>query len=81
MSFSQHRRMSLEAALPLRHRASHVRSCAVLVAQKWRVRRSVILSLIGFRDHYEDWELPSPADIERAIERLEEIRFRRLGDA
>ncbi len=46
MSFSSHRRDALDLALPLPHRQSHARSCAMLMGQKYRVHRSVILELV-----------------------------------
>ncbi len=46
MSFSSHRRDALDPNLPLPHRQSHARSCAMLMGQKYRVPRSVILDFV-----------------------------------
>lgn len=46
MSFSSHRRDALDTSLPLPHRQSHARSCAMLMGQKCLVHRSVILDLV-----------------------------------
>lgn len=86
MSYSSHRKQSLDAGLPIRHRLSHVRSCAVCVAEKYRVSRSVILHLIAIADAYEEHELPSSRHIGDAVQALDEIRASglpaspRLGD-
>lgn len=74
MSYSSHRKQSLDTGLPVRHRLSHVRSCAVCVAEKYRVGRSVILQLIAIADTYEEHELPSSRHIEDAVRALDEIR-------
>src|SRR5262249_25641876 len=46
MSYSTHRRDSLDPALPLPHRASHARSLAMLMGEKYRVPRATILELV-----------------------------------
>ncbi|MDB5345796.1 MAG: hypothetical protein JWP89_4173 [Schlesneria sp.] len=43
MSFSSNRRDAFDPTLPLDRRASHVRSCAMLVGQKWHVARSIVI--------------------------------------
>ncbi len=43
MSYSVHRRKVADATVPLEHRASHARSCALHVANKLAVERSAIL--------------------------------------
>ena len=43
MSYSAHRRMVADATMPLEHRASHARSCALHVANKLAVKRSAVL--------------------------------------
>ena len=47
MSFSSHRRAVLDETLPLEHRASHARSCALHVANKLGVRREVVISAVA----------------------------------
>ncbi|MBN8742529.1 MAG: hypothetical protein BGP24_17515 [Lysobacterales bacterium 69-70] len=74
MSYSTHRKQSLNVELPIRHRLSHVRSCAVHVSQKYRVSRSVVLDLLGIADAYEERDLPSSLQIGKAIEALDEIK-------
>lgn len=74
MSYSTHRKQSLNVDLPIRHRLSHVRSCAVHVAQKYRVSRSVVLDLVRIADAYEERDLPSSLQIEKAIEALDQIK-------
>lgn len=74
MSYPTHRKQSLDAELPIRHRLSHVRSCAVPVSQKYRVSRSVVPDLIGIADAYDERDLPSLLQIAKAIEALDEIK-------
>lgn len=80
MSYSAHRRQSLDSSIPLEHRLSHVRSCAVHMAQKYGVRRSVILERIGIKDGYEGGIYPTPADVEAAIGKLDEIKKNGIGN-
>ncbi|WP_143742227.1 hypothetical protein [Roseateles chitinivorans] len=44
MSYSTHRRKVADTTVPLEHRASHARSCALHVANKLAVRRSDVLN-------------------------------------
>ncbi|WP_257385203.1 hypothetical protein [Tahibacter caeni] len=74
MSYSSHKKQALDADLPIRHRLSHVRSCAVCVAEKYGVGRSVILDRIGIADAHEEHDLPSAQHIEAAIAALDEIK-------
>ena len=43
MSYSVHRRMIADPSEPHERRASHARSCALHVANKLKVKRSVVL--------------------------------------
>ena len=74
MSFSSSRRNALDNPKPLEHRASHARSCAMLVAQKWNVpREEVIQKIQGLCGI--DLEHPTSAfDLEHAMKYLELIR-------
>ncbi|WP_148661651.1 hypothetical protein [Roseateles chitosanitabidus] len=49
MSYSVHRRMVADAAVPLERRASHARSCALHVAEKLAVKRSAVLAHVKQR--------------------------------
>jgi hypothetical protein len=49
MAWSAHRRLAGDASLPLAYRASHARSCALPVANKLAVRRSVVLAHLARR--------------------------------
>ena len=57
MSYSVHRRMVADAAVPLEHRASHARSCALHVANKLAVKRGVVLEHVK-RQTGVDLDLP-----------------------
>jgi len=56
------------------HRLSHLRSCAVLVAQKCNVPRSRILAEIEISEDYDGKEFPSDEMIEKAIVILDRMR-------
>jgi len=74
VSFSSHRRDALNSALPLPHRQSHVRSCAMLMGQKYSVRRSVVLDLIQ-RACGADLNLPATeGELVAAMHVLERIK-------
>lgn len=78
MSFSSNRKVVFDESQPLVHRASHARSCALHVANKLGVRRSVVLAevvrLAGVDlDHPVD-----AASMVKAFETLEELRQGRL---
>lgn len=46
MSYSVHRRLVADTTLPLEQRARHARSCALHVANKLAVKRSVVLEYV-----------------------------------
>lgn len=46
MSFSSHRRKALDPELLLTQRMSHLRSCAMLIGQKYKIPRSEIIKLV-----------------------------------
>jgi hypothetical protein len=74
MSYSAHRRQSLDSSMPIPRRISHVRSCAVHMAQKYGVTRSVVLEEIGIKNGYEEAAFPTSSEIETAIKKLDEIK-------
>jgi hypothetical protein len=78
MSYSANRRDSLNVNLALVQRASHLRSCAVLVAEKFGVKRSVVLDLIKARCGVDPLAIGSEAEIGRAIEVLDDLKTRGL---
>lgn len=74
MSFSAHKRDALDATLPLAHRMSHVRSCAVLLGQKYRVPRGVIIDRVKVLCGV-DITLPiDDAAVQQAVRVLESIK-------
>jgi hypothetical protein len=46
MSFSSNKNRALDTELPLSYRMSHVRSCAMLMGQKYKVRREQIIERV-----------------------------------
>lgn len=78
MSFSAHRRDAFDLNLPISNRMSHVRSCAVRVAEKWRVKRSVVLKLIHQKCGVDLMGMGTHEDIEVAIRVLEDLKLNGL---
>jgi hypothetical protein len=84
MSFSANRRDALDRGLPLSYRASHARSCAVLVAEKWRVKRSVVLKAVHQKCGVDLTVIGTDNGIETAIRVLEDLKLHGIpgaGDA
>lgn len=74
MSWNSHRRKLLDGSQPLAHRASHLRSCALLLAQKRGVTRAQIIALVL---EHSGVSLDEPADaaaLLRAFTALEALR-------
>lgn len=81
MSYSAHRRDALNAHQTLAFRASHARSCAVHVAQKFGVLRSKVLAQV-LRESGVDLEnVESGEAIERALACLDRLRLEGAGPA
>ncbi|RIK77527.1 MAG: hypothetical protein DCC68_17115 [Planctomycetota bacterium] len=74
MSFSSSRRNALDDSKPLVHRASHARSCAMLVAEKWGVPRATIIDLVRSRCGVDLNAVSQGAEISTAVAELETIR-------
>jgi hypothetical protein len=77
MSFNSHRRATLDEMRPLPHRASHARSCALLVAQKYRINREAVIQRVREITGVSLLEPKSGQELLRALTLLE--RFRREG--
>jgi hypothetical protein len=74
MSYSVHRRMVADATVPLEHRASHARSCALHVANKLAVTRSAVLEHVK-RQTGVDLDMPgSDAALAVALASIETLR-------
>lgn len=76
MSYSSNRRDARDPARPLNHRVSHARSCAMLIAQKFNVHRDAVLERVRKRCGVDLNRVASEDELNRAIDLLEEIRFR-----
>ena len=74
MSFNSSRRKSLDEALPLQMRASHVRSCALLVAEKFGLNRDAVIKDVAARTGIDLHDLEDGESILVAIECLEQLR-------
>lgn len=66
--------------MPLNHRASHARSCAMLVGQKWRVARSAVIDEIERQSGVNLLEITNDDQIQIAMKILEKLRENGLPD-
>lgn len=78
MSFNSHKRKVLDESLPLLHRASHARSCALLVAQKFSLKRESIIDLIKLNTGVDLNSPQSATELLIALTALDELRLSRL---
>jgi hypothetical protein len=74
VSYSTNRRDALNPDLPTAQRISHARSCAMLVSQKYRVHRSVILDLVRRSCGVDLTASASESGIVEAIATLDRIK-------
>lgn len=75
MSYSSHRKAVRNPSLPFPHRASHLRSCALLVANKLAVPRDAVIDAVKSATGID---LHAPEDdkaLERALGALEGMRM------
>lgn len=79
MSFSSHRKAVRNPLLPFPHRASHLRSRALLVASKLAIPRDVVIDVV---ESTTGIDLHAPEDgeaLERALGALEDMRMHQTG--
>ena len=76
MSFSSHRRALQDDTLSLEHRASHVRSCALHVANKLGVKREVVIESVTQRTGVN---LHTPNDAEALLTAFKFLEALRQG--
>lgn len=74
MSFNSHRRKLLDESKPLEHRASHMRSCALHVANKLGLEREVVMQLVARETGVSLYNPKSAAELMIAYEALEKMR-------
>jgi len=74
MSFNSHRRKLLDETESLEHRASHARSCALLVANKLGLEREVVIELVASQTGVSLHKPESATNLITALEALERIR-------
>jgi hypothetical protein len=74
MSFSSSRRRALNHNLPMGYRASHLRSCAMLIGQKWGVKRSNVLEVVQEKCGVDLSAIKTDHEIEIAIMILDKLR-------
>ncbi|MFN5944389.1 MAG: hypothetical protein ACK5ZG_13375 [Phycisphaerae bacterium] len=74
MSFSAHKRDALDRQLPVDHRMSHLRSCAMLMGQKYRVPRSLICERVVQMCGVDISKVASELEIQLAVQALTAIK-------
>lgn len=74
MSFSSNRKAALDAALPIAQRASHARSCALHVAQKFRVSREDVITRVTQMSGISLHHLAGGEELAIAVDALERLR-------
>ncbi|MFJ9993311.1 hypothetical protein ACIQSO_21565 [Pseudomonas putida] len=75
MSFNSHKKKLLDESEPLLHRASHARSCALLVAQKVGLTRDDLIELVARQTGVDLHKPQSAAELLTALADLEKIRL------
>ncbi|WP_143515048.1 MULTISPECIES: hypothetical protein [unclassified Pseudomonas] len=75
MSFNSHKKKLLDETEPLPHRASHARSCALLVAQKIGLPRDAVIELVARQTGVNLHKPQSVAELLIALAELEKIRL------
>lgn len=78
MLFSAHRRDALNQSLAMNYRASHARSCALHVAQKYKVKRSVVIALVRQKCGVDLMAVTNDEDIAPAMDALAYLKLRGL---
>ena len=81
MSYNWHQKRVLDSALPLSHRYSHLRSCALSVASLLKRRRSAIISEVRERTGINIEGGGDEAQLLHALGCLNEIRATALESA
>jgi hypothetical protein len=80
MSYSSSRRHALDESEPLPHRASHARSCAARISEKFGVHRDVVIERVR---ELTDVDLRAPGTVDEvtaAVAALDVLRTTGLGD-
>ena len=73
------RKNALDESQPLLHRASRARSCAMLISEKLRVHRDVVIERVRELTGVDMHAVTSGAEIAKVIEVMEHLRFEGLG--
>ncbi len=81
MSFSAHKRDALDASMPFNHRMTHLRSCAMLMGQKYRVPRSKVIERVRQLAGVDVTIPGTETDLLRAMNALVQIKESGLQDA
>lgn len=81
MSFSAHRRNALDPTMPMPHRMSHARSCAVHMSQKYGVHRDAVIEAVRLACGVDLTAPGTEAGIVEAVRALDAIKANGLGEA
>ena len=74
MSYSSSRRLALDEAQPLPHRASHARSCAARISEKYRVHRDAVIGRVRELTGVDLRAPKSGAEVAAAVAAMETLR-------
>jgi hypothetical protein len=77
MSFSGHKRRAQREDLPLSHRASSARSCAVLVSEKFGIHRSELIAIVKEKTGIDMQNMSDSSSINQSVDFLDWYRFNR----
>ena len=80
MSFSSHKRDALDGSLPFNHRMSHLRSCAMLMGQKYRVPRSKVIERVQQLTGVDITTPGTEAELQSAMNALVQIKQNGLDE-
>jgi hypothetical protein len=73
------RKNALDESQPLLHRASRARSCAMLISEKFRVHRDVVIDRVRELSGIDMHNITSSAAITAVIEVMDDLRVHGLA--
>lgn len=80
MSYNSHQKLILDSTLPLEHRFSHLRSCALIVSNLLGQKRSEVVAAIHEQTGINIEQLSNEEYLLKALDNLNKIRTTALGE-
>lgn len=74
MSYNAHQKLILDSTLPMTHRFSHLRSCAVILSNLLGQKRSEVVTSIQTQTGINIEQLGNEEQLLKALDNLNEIR-------